>query len=200
MVLRRLLTKSSNIVDVGGHIGSFISLARQIAPDGKHTIIEASPSKAGWLRNRFPSLRVESVAISDQDGIAIFHEDPARPGYSKLTNTLGANCYELKTTTLDALNLGRVHLLKLDIEGAELLAFRGARRLIEDYRPASIFECGSEYAEGLDRRALFEFLTRKMGYNVFTFSDFLYEKGPLSYDEFRKCGLYPFRAFNFVAV
>ena len=33
-----------------------------------------------------------------------------------------------------------------------------------------------------------------------TFTDFLYEKGPMSFLEFRKCGLYPFRAFNFIAI
>ncbi|MFX7071531.1 hypothetical protein ABTI09_19765, partial [Acinetobacter baumannii] len=63
-----------------------------------------------------------------------------------------------------------------------------------------VFECGAVTNEGLDRAALFDHLTSVMTYDVFTFGDFLYRKGPLSADEFRKCGIYPFRAFNFVAL
>ena len=47
---------------------------------------------------------------------------------------------------------------------------------------------------------LYEFITGDLGYNIFTFEDFLFDKGEMSANEFRKCGLYPFRAFNFVAL
>jgi hypothetical protein len=47
---------------------------------------------------------------------------------------------------------------------------------------------------------LFDHITGVMNYDVFTFGDFLHDKGPLGFDEFRKCGIYPFRAFNFVAL
>jgi methyltransferase, FkbM family len=200
IVLSRLLSRSSNVVDVGGHIGSFTSLARQFAPEGKHTIIEASATKANWLRRHFPDCRIEPVAVSDRIGTAMFHEDSDRPGYSKLSEESGPNRSEVKTVTLDSLNLGKVHLLKLDIEGAELAALRGATRLVEDRRPAIIFECGPEGNEGLDRGGLFEHVTKEMRYDILTFADFLYSKGPLGFDDFRKCGIYPFRAFNFVAL
>lgn len=200
VVLSRLLSRSSNIVDVGGHIGSFTSLARQFAPDGKHTIIEASATKAAWLRKHFPDCRVESVAVSDRIGIAMFHEDAERPGYSKLAEESGPNRSEVRTVTLDSLNLGKVDLLKLDIEGAELAALRGAARLVQESRPAIIFECGPEAIKGLDRSGLFELVTKEMRYDIFTFADFLYNKGPLGFDDYRKCGIYPFRAFNFVAL
>ena len=44
------------------------------------------------------------------------------------------------------------------------------------------------------------FLTEVLSYDLFTFGDFLYGKEALTFSEFRKCGLYPFRAFNFVAL
>ena len=43
-------------------------------------------------------------------------------------------------------------------------------------------------------------ITQDLGYDIFSFTDFLFDKGEMTYDEFRKCGLYPFRALNFVAV
>ena len=61
-----------------------------------------------------------------------------------------------------------------------------------------MFECGTEYQISEQRRAIYSLLT-ELGYEMYCFGDFLFDKGALSYDEFRKCGLYPFRAFNFVA-
>ncbi len=197
-ILARLLKPSSNIIDVGGHIGSFISPARQIAPQGKHTIIEASPTKASWLRSKFPDCRVENVAVSDREGSALFYEDPNRPGFSRLTTETGPHSYEVKTTTLDNLSLGQVDLLKIDVEGFELQVLKGAAATIEESRPPIIFECGCDEGGIHDRRALFDHF-ESIDYAVHSFVDFLYNKGPLSFDEFRKCGVWPFRAFNFVA-
>jgi FkbM family methyltransferase len=39
-----------------------------------------------------------------------------------------------------------VELIKLDIEGGELAALRGAQQIIAKHKPALIFECGPEPA------------------------------------------------------
>ncbi len=204
-VLERLLSPSSNILDIGCHIGSFLSLAGGIARQGNHVAVEASPTKAQWLVKKFPNVRVEQVAISDQVGSATFEENIRRPGYSRLQGSNPSTDpvvrYDVDVTTLDNLAIPhRVDFVKIDIEGAELAAFRGGAKFIEANRPPIIFECGADDNIGLDRMGLFHHVTQKMGYNVFTFGDYLYTKGPLSADEFRKCGMYPYRAFNFVAL
>jgi hypothetical protein len=91
----------------------------------------------------------------------------------------------------------RLDLIKLDIEGAELSALRGAKEIISRWKPLVVFEFGPEDL-GLDRRALFDLLTGS-GYAISTLADFVFEKGGMGFDEFRRCGLYPFRAFNFIA-
>jgi FkbM family methyltransferase len=202
-VLKRLLTPNSNVLDVGCHIGSFISLAAGIAREGHHTVIEPSPEKAALLTKKFPSIRVEQVAVSDAIGTANFEENLTRSGYSKLADGQRSGdettTYQVKVVTLDALNLGKVDFVKIDIEGAELSALKGAPKFIEANRPKLIFECGAAEPR-LDRMALFDYVTDDLSYDVFTYAEFLYEKGPLGRDEFRKCGIYPFRAFNFVAL
>lgn len=200
-VLEKLLRPTSCGVDVGAHIGSFLSLLNRYAPQGHHTAIEPSVIKSRWLKRRFPAVTVYPVAASDENGKAAFEEDPARPGYSRLqdvTPQRNVDCYEVETRKIDDLPINRVDLLKLDIEGAELLALRGATRLIKSWRPAILFECGSEYE---DKLSLYQHLTEFLDYNIYSFTDFLFpEKGAMSFDEFRKCGIYPFRAFNFIGL
>lgn len=204
VVLRRLLRRTSNVLDVGCHLGSFISLASRRAYEGEHVAIEASSVKAALLRKRLPSVRIEQVAISDTIGSATFEENIANPGFSRLQGNNPSDDpvhrYDVNVTTLDALDLPHIDFMKIDIEGSELAAFRGGMKFITRNNPKILFECGSDTNSGLNRRALFEHITEAMGYDVFTFGDFLFKKGPLGFDEFRKCGIYPFRAFNFLAL
>ena len=202
VVLSKLLAHDSCAVDVGAHVGSFLKLLLKYAPEGQHSAFEASPTKARWLQTGFPKVKVFPVAVSSTSGVAVFHEDYARPGFSSLSgdnHSTSSVSYEVQTQTLDEAlgDVNRLDLIKLDIEGAELDALHGAVGLIERFRPGIIFECGTEYQSS--RSDLFDFLTKKLGYNIFNFTDFLFDKGEMSFDEFRKCGIYPFRGFNFIA-
>jgi FkbM family methyltransferase len=207
LVLRKLLKPNSNAVDVGAHIGSFTSLLLQVAPKGRHIAIEASPSKSAWLKKRFHGVDVHSVAASDSNGTATFQEDTQLSGFSRLAaESTNDHCisYTVETCCLDSVLNGRdVNLIKIDVEGLELSVLRGATETIKRSRPAIIFECGAEYAlrdQGISRRELYDYLTRDLNYSVSTFADFLFDKGGMEFDEFKRCGLYPFVAFNFVAI
>lgn len=207
LILQKLLKNDSCGVDVGGHIGSFVSLLVRYAPDGRHIVFEPSATKSRWLKKRFPAIKVFAYAAANETGRAVFEENCAEPGYSALAegegDLSGASVrYDVEVCRLDDILLGgnRIDLIKLDVEGGELAALRGASKIIEKWQPAIIFECGSEYGQKLNRRGLYNFIADDLGYAIFCFADFLYDKGEMTYSEFRKCGLYPFRAFNFVAV
>jgi len=191
-VLRKLLTKTSSVADVGCHIGSFLSLVLQYAPNGHHVAFEASPRRAAMLVRKFRSVEIVKKAVTDFDGTARFVEDRTRPGYSHL----GPGSLTVATCTLDAALGGRpISMVKLDIEGHELSALRGAPDVLKR-GPPILFECGPQ---SLDRQEMFDLLAAN-GYGIMTFSDFLYNRGPMQYDEFRRCGAYPFRAINFLAL
>jgi len=210
LVLQKLLHEESCCIDVGGHIGSFLRLLKKYAPKGQHAVFEPSPTKSGWLKSRFPDIKVFPYAVSDKTGWAVFEEHFAKSGYSALQRgaaMVGAECatYEVETRRLDdvLLDMERIDLIKLDIEGGELAALRGAVGKIKTCNPAIIFECGSEYSlakNNLSRLELYNFITADLRYNIFSFSDFLFGKGCMGYEEFRKYGLYPFRGFNFLAL
>jgi len=69
-----------------------------------------------------------------------------------------------KVTTLDTAlpKLDSVALLKLDIEGAELLALRGGAELIDRTRPAIVCEVDAEFLRGFDQQPadVIDFLDR----------------------------------------
>jgi FkbM family methyltransferase len=206
-VLGKLLKSDSCGVDIGCHIGSFLITLIKYCPRGKHTAVEASSSKSEWLVKKFPAVNVLRLAAGDANRSAVFNEHTMWSGVSRLQSgdvpAHGTRSYEVKVRKLDDVLTGRIDFIKLDIEGGELAALRGLKKTIERARPSLLFECGSEYylkEIGLSRRELFDFITGALDYQIFTFTDFLFEKGPLGFDEFRKCGLYPFRAFNFVAL
>ncbi len=205
-VLQRLLKPTSNCVDVGCHIGSFLSTVSAISPQGAHTAIEASPRKSRWLQTKFTDCDIQNVAVGHERGTATFFEDTKRPGFSRLGAATSAftESYEVEVRCLDELlaDKDRIDLLKIDIEGNEFNALVGAQVIIAKHKPVIIFECGSEdtlQQVSASRKDLYHLITETLGYQIFTLPDFLYGKGSLSFDEFRKCGIYPFRAFNFVA-
>jgi FkbM family methyltransferase len=209
LVLQKLLVKESRCVDVGCHIGSFLSLLKRYAPEGHHVAFEASVTKSRWLKRRFPDVEIVQCAVTSESGRVSFEENYARPGYSHVNRNQDpvphASLYDVQACCLDdvLLDKGKVDFIKLDIEGGELEALKGGRKLISKWRPAILLECGSERSlneENLSRKALYDFMTSDLDYQMFCFGDFLYGKAELTFDEFLKCGLYPFRAFNFVAI
>jgi FkbM family methyltransferase len=207
LALKRLLRRGSCGVDVGCHIGSFLSLLVKMSPAGQHSAIEASIGKAELLKRKFPDVDIMAVAVGAENSMASFFEDQKRSGFSRLFKAPSEHSirYDVQMKTLDDLlaNKARIDLLKLDIEGGELSALLGARRTIETHRPVLLFECGAENVLeelSISRRELFDLISVAYGYDIFRLPDFLHDKGPVGFDEFRKCGLYPFGGFNFLAL
>lgn len=79
---------------------------------------------------------------------------------------------EVSTTTIDSLELAGCDFIKLDIEGAEILALYGAVDTINRYRPKILFEYNHHQLSdryfnmfALNKETPFEFL-EKLGYQI----------------------------------
>lgn len=206
VVLERALRRDSHAVDVGCHLGTTLSRIVGLAPEGHHIAIEAEPKKARWLRQKFPEVDIHATAVADTAGERSFFVNPSRSGYSglRIHDDRGQSIEKLTVpcNRLDDLipEDRRITFLKIDIEGAELSALRGAERLLHRDKPIVLFEStrSGHAAHETQPSALFDLLTG-WGYDVLLPQAYVEGGERLERDDFVKAHEYPFRAFNFVA-
>lgn len=149
----RLAPVGGVVVDGGANVGLFaLTAAAAVGPRGRVIAIEAAPATARILRrnaeiNAGLRIDVEEVALADREGEISFTAFEAGSGLSSFAPADGGEVITVRTTTLDRLvaGSGRVDVVKLDLEGAELLALRGAGRVLAEHAPALILELEPEH-------------------------------------------------------
>lgn len=142
-------------VDVGANQGSYALHA--IGHFARVVAVEAHPDLARWLTRALgPRAEVRHAALSDSDGKATLHvpllddreiqtrcslNEDANPGFA-------LRSVEVPMTSLDALALDNVRVIKIDVEGHELAVLRGARQTIARCQPVCIVEVEERHNAG----------------------------------------------------
>jgi FkbM family methyltransferase len=205
-IVEQILSKSSNCIDIGAHLGSVLSQMLHLAPHGRHMAFEPTPYKANWLKQKFPDVEVLDAALSDQEGEATFYLNTNLSGFSGLNPHMSKN-HEIEELVVQCKCLDnlvspdrRIDFIKMDVEGNELGVMRGAKKLLERDRPTLLFECTKSglSCSGYTLSQIFEFLTQ-LNYAIFLPKTFLEKGKPLAFGEFERALQYPFQAFNFFA-
>ena len=131
------------VVDGGGCWGdTALYFAEKTGKTGKVHVFEFSPTNLGLLKKNLsfnPELsdiiRIHPFALSDQSDQQLFFEESGAGTHLKQEE---GNC-RATTKTIDYWRkeecIGKVDFIKLDIEGFEIPALRGASRTIDQYRP-----------------------------------------------------------------
>lgn len=149
-IMRRVMAKDANGVDVGAFKGALTKPMVKIAPRGSHIAVEPQPAYASRLRKRFPHVRVIESALGEQSGTASFTQaldSPARSGFRRQeypTDHERTRVITVKVERLDDLVSPStpIAFIKIDVEGAEYLVLRGARETIRRDHPVIAFEYG----------------------------------------------------------
>jgi FkbM family methyltransferase len=145
--LRRLLNAGDVFVDVGANIGYFTQLAASVVgATGRVVAIEPLDKNVQLIlrsidRNGFSHVDVHACAISDRIGIVSMLTDAATSNGQAAAGARPAAALA-QTRTLDELarSLARVDVVKIDIEGFELAAWRGFREGLARHRPHVLTE------------------------------------------------------------
>jgi FkbM family methyltransferase len=154
--MESLLRPGDVVIDGGANIGLFTLLAAaRVGDSGRVIACEPSPPTMDLLRanvhgNLLDWVELREVALAETPGRLAMRVFEAGSGYSSFvpSSAEASSEVEVQVTTLDEIagNLARtVSLVKLDVEGAELRALRGASRLLSENRPDFIIELEPEH-------------------------------------------------------
>lgn len=157
--LMRHLTLSPGdvVIDIGANIGWYSMLLQRLAPEGVNIFsFEPDPLNFDLLSQNIElngAHRVEAIqqALAAEDGTQmLYRHDSNNLGRHSLLQLQDGHAIEVQTTTLDHFwtdrGLGdRVpRFIKIDVEGYELFALRGADKVLQRC-PALLCEFSPEY-------------------------------------------------------
>lgn len=175
--LERLLDEGDVFVDVGANVGyhTFGASAR-VGVTGRVVAVEANPENARLIAHTIESNGIANVELVP---VAL----AAGRGYVNFGTHIGSNGGFLPdgasttgsgrgtivpTMALDDLDLERVSVVKIDVEGAEGIVIDGATHTIERHRPTFVMEYSHEMTTRVSARSPLEHLGRFVawGYSI----------------------------------
>lgn len=165
--VRNYVSKGDTVWDIGSNLGILtFSSAVKVGPQGHVYSLEADPRYADIQSKTLRNFTLDSgkvsilcAAVANRPGVL----DLVVPKKGHARNHLGVVAgnsageaemtKQVVTLTLDWL-LDFWHapqFIKIDVEGAEVLATQGAERLFTEIRPLCYIECSSENSETMTR-------------------------------------------------
>lgn len=190
--------EGEHVVDVGANLGMYLpALSRAVGPAGVVFAFEPVPFTASTLTKVVRLLRLRNTRVlrkgcSDRGGSVVF-EVPVqssgalstgqaylqgrrdqRPGAQQHVRWSAVRPVEAEVVRLDDYlpAEGEVSLIKCDVEGVELLVFRGAAGRIDRDRPSVICEINPWFLDGFefDLGELTGFFSDR-GYELYRYDD-----------------------------
>jgi len=151
---RMIERKNPVILDMGANQGDWTTEVRRLTGmQGRWLLVEPSAACCAWLR-KLPGVEVIEAAVGERAGRAVLYTPGNESGLASLherrdslvRGQSSAGC-EVRVTTIDEILAEReielVDLAKMDLEGHELFALRGAAQSLERQRLRALtFEFG----------------------------------------------------------
>jgi FkbM family methyltransferase len=192
-ILAGVLREDSTFVDVGTNRGQILREAVRLAPRGQHIAFEPIPALADQVASSFPAVDCRRTAVGAAPGRAEFCHFTSLDGWSglrrnpQISDERGRPEYiEVQVSTLDA-ELAAVtpSAIKVDVEGAELQVFEGAREVLSRSRPVVVFEhvAAAARSYGSQSASLWDLIS-EIGYRIFAVTG----EGPIARSQFSENG------------
>lgn len=195
-IIKKVCKSNSNCIDIGAHTGDVLNVMLYYAYDGVHYAFEPVPFlyERLWRKYQyFDNCKVYDVALSNRVGTSTFNYVMSNPSYSGLKRRKYDRKEEEEVTLMVKVEMldniipkdHRVDLVKIDVEGAELLVLEGGIETIKRNRPLVIFEHGlgaSDYYDSTPDK-MYEYFSG-CAMKISRLSDWLKGRAPLSKEKF----------------
>jgi FkbM family methyltransferase len=158
--LREQVEPGMVVFDVGANVGFYtLLLAGRVGPTGRVHAFEPDPLSFGILRRRAAgrsNVEITQTAVGDHTGTITLYTNRSNRADNRVHPSLGsetAEAVEVPLTTLDdycaARNIARIDAVKMDIQGAEVLALAGFRETLARLKPRwMLIEFSPEHLRG----------------------------------------------------
>ena len=179
-----IIKENDLVIDIGAHSGRHTKpMASLVGPSGMVMAFEPNPSARQWLQGNLKNevknniVSIFPYALSDKSQkmqFVIANDRPEESGLKKrvYNGPTTTSTIEVEVVTLDSLmdNFSSpVKFIKLDVEGAEFDALKGAHDVLETYKPIIAFEFGeSSYKSyNVQPAELYDYL-QVLGYRIYS--------------------------------
>lgn len=174
-LLMNILKPGMNIVDIGGNIGYYAMLeARMVGAAGRVIAIEPMPKNSEQLCNNvrtngYQQIQIYKMAIGDRNGTASMYISGKSNWHSLHRNPSTVGEIQVPVSTLDSLlsshDLSSVDLVRMDLEGYEVVVINGMLQTIEKYSPRLLVEL---HPDLLGKEIMVDYLSKleTLGYEV----------------------------------
>jgi FkbM family methyltransferase len=180
--LLRYLRDEDSFLDIGANIGIYTLLAASKIKSGTIYSFEVLPRNYLRLKeniklNNLTHVKPLSIAIADSVGNVTISNNTKSDSTAFITKNItdtAAESLEIPSSTLDNLlqneSLSHLTLAKMDIEGAEILALKGATSLLQQQRPRVwILELLNEVNHGYCKQDIVKLL-QDYGYGLYHYN------------------------------
>jgi FkbM family methyltransferase len=197
MILKIIIQKSSNCIDIGCHTGEILDHILKLAPEGRHFAFEPIPGLFAGLKKKYAGKAdIFPFALANENGHTTFNFVRNAPAYSGIRQRKYAignpdiEIIQVEKKKLDDVISPEttIDFIKIDVEGAEFEVLKGAGRILSEDKPTLLFECGLGGSDfyGVKPQSLYDYLSGEKGYNIYTLNDWLKRRSPLSSAMFKE--------------
>lgn len=161
-------------IDVGAHVGKYtVLVSKNVGPNGRVIAVEPHPENFKTLKrniklNNLSNVVAYNVAASNKSGNLKFFAGDNSASFSEI-NYYKKSIVTVQAQLLDeivnALDLNRVDLVKIDVEGGEYEVLLGLEDTLRNFSPKVIVEV---WMNNMDRVTAF---FNRLGYNIRAISE-----------------------------
>lgn len=146
VLFKKIIKPGMIVVDIGAHIGYYTRLfSKLVGPNGIVYAFEADSDNFKLLQKNTKNkknIRLYNKAITNKIGSINFYKIRGSTGCHSVIASENSEKITVPATTLDSFieneNVGRVDIIKIDIEGGEIFAFDGMKELFSEKQHLSI--------------------------------------------------------------
>jgi FkbM family methyltransferase len=170
--LNRVLRPGDGFLDVGANVGIYSVLAAsKVMPGGRVMAFEPEPGIVAILKENFElngldSAQIINAAVGSEDGECFFQTGQDATGKMASAGESGVATPMVALDTI-VTQAQQYMVGKIDVEGFEVSAFQGAKKLLSEHRPY----CWLIETNDCDDRSTLHQLLKDAGYEFYEIKD-----------------------------